>query len=241
MNVRSFLTLLGPITLFAAATTGTPAWADMNASQIKAVADRFMAQHSRDLAQQYGQATRIEYRIDPLDSRLSMADCPVPVTAAIKSPVSIGHINIQVRCDSPIQWTLYVPAEVQLFRPVVIPIGPLGRGTTISASDLQLREIDISQLNGSYFTDIEEVVGMEARRLLPADRPIIASQLKAPVMINKGDAVIVTANSGGLKVKMPGVALADGYEGQQISVRNSTSERVVDALVTAPGQVEVPM
>lgn len=241
MIVRSFLTLFSLLTALLASGLSIPACADVTAEQIKGVAEVFLKQHSHQLLQQYGETTRIESRIDPLDSRLKMTDCPLPVTAKLKSINSTGRINIEVRCDSNIQWTLYVPAEIKVFHPVVMPVAPVPRNVKLTAADLELREADISQLNGSYFTSINDVVGMEARRLLSIDRPIIAAYLKPSVMINKGDAVIVTANSGGLMVKMPGIALRDGYQGQQISVRNTQSDRVVEALVTAPGQVEVPM
>ncbi|MNG41192.1 flagellar basal body P-ring biosynthesis protein FlgA [compost metagenome] len=52
---------------------------------------------------------------------------------------------------------------------------------------------------------------------------------------------MISARSGTITVRMPGEALADGTLGEQISVRNQGSQRVVRARVLGPGQVEVEM
>ncbi|NEP50997.1 MAG: flagellar basal body P-ring formation protein FlgA, partial [Moorea sp. SIO3C2] len=52
--------------------------------------------------------------------------------------------------------------------------------------------------------------------------------LEQPLLIKRGDSVVVTARTGTLTVKMPGTALMDGHRGEQISVRNKQSNRVVD-------------
>lgn len=242
MIVRSFLAHFHRLLLLASLMAANNTFGAVNAEQIAATANAFLDRHASQLSQQYGEQTRVIHRLSGLDSRVSMADCEKPLTTELKSLRAIGRINVQVRCDSPnVQWTLYVPAEVQLLRPVVTLVRPVGRGDPLNGSDLELREADVSLLTGTYFTDIEEVEGMEARRQLRADQPVTAEQLQPPIIVHKGDEVILTANSSGLTVKMPGIALRDGQQGQQISVRNSQSNRVVEAEVTGPGQVEVAM
>jgi len=59
--------------------------------------------------------------------------------------------------------------------------------------------------------------------------------------VRRGDQVVISARSGGINVRMQGEALSGGTLGQQISVRNLTSQRVIRARVAGPGQVEVEM
>jgi flagella basal body P-ring formation protein FlgA len=42
-----------------------------------------------------------------------------------------------------------------------------------------------------------------------------------------------------LIITAPGIAISDGVEGQQIPVKNASSQRVIHATVVAPGQVIV--
>lgn len=241
MIVRSFLTTFSLLIAFGAPLVSAPARAVIGADQVAAAADQLLEKHSESLRQQYGQSVRIEASVDRVDPRLQMADCSSPLEAELKSTRAVGRVNVQVRCEGDSPWSLYVPAAVNLYRPVVVLVAPVPRGEQLRADDLELREFEISRINGSYFTDIDAATGMVARRRLSPDQPLIAAYLRPPLAIHKGDAVILTASSEGLMVKMPGVALADGETGQQISVRNTQSDRVVEALVTGPGQVEVPM
>ncbi|NQD96748.1 flagellar basal body P-ring formation protein FlgA, partial [Pseudomonas sp. CrR25] len=78
-------------------------------------------------------------------------------------------------------------------------------------------------------------------------RPLLPDQVVAPVyveqaeVVRRGDQVVIRARSLTINVRMPGEALSDGAIGQQISVRNQGSQRVIKARVTGPGQVEVAM
>ncbi len=237
MIVRNFLLIFSLISMM----ISSPAYAAVNTEHIRASVTDFLTGYIAELAKQYGNTTRIEHKINKLDPRLSMADCPQPLTTELKSLNSVGKINILVSCQKTAMWTLYVPVEINVYKPVVSLIMPVAKGTQLSASHLQLRDMDISKLNGTYFTAIDQVTGMQTKRPLRADNPIISSQLQPPIMIKRGDAVLVTANTGSLMVKMPGIALTDGHQGQQISIRNRQSKRVLEARVIAPGQVAVAM
>lgn len=241
MIVRSFLTILRALLAIYWGLISSSVHSAVGAREIIAVADEFLARHSVAVQQRYGPSVRIETATDRIDSRLSMSSCDTPLATELKSHREIGRINIQVRCDGSNPWTLYVPAEVNVYQPVVVTANPIGRHTILSAGDLVLREIEISQLNGGFYTAIEDVTGMVAKRMLSTGKPLTSALLEPPVVVRRGDAVIVTAVSNGLQVKMPGEALADGQTGQQISVRNTQSSRIVEAEVTGPGQVQVTM
>lgn len=237
MIVRSFL----PVFSLMAAVISHQALGAVKAEHIHASVAHFMTDYSAKLADQYGNTARVEYKIGNLDPRLSMADCPQALSTQLKSLNSVGKINVQVSCQKTAIWSLYVPVNISLYRPVVSLVTPVAKGTLLSQAQLRLQDIDISRLNGTYFTAIDQVAGMQSKRPLRADSPILADHLQAPIMIKRGDAVLMTARSGSLVVKIPGVALADGHHGEQISIRNSQSKRVVEARVTAPGQVAVVM
>ncbi|MEE8058876.1 MAG: flagellar basal body P-ring formation chaperone FlgA [Pseudomonadales bacterium] len=237
MIIRSFLLVFSLLS----SLISTPAFSAVDAEQIRATAADFLADHTLELTQQYGSAARVDYKIDNLDPRLSMADCPQALNAELKSFNRVGHINIKVSCQHKTPWSLYIPAQVNLYRPVVSVTTPVAKGSTLSTAILQLQEMDISKLRGTYFSDVKDVAGMQAKRPLQPDKPVLASHLERPILIKRGDAVLVTAHTGNLMVKMPGTALMDGHKGEQISIRNRQSKRVVEARVTAPGQASVIM
>ncbi|MFA7553457.1 MAG: flagellar basal body P-ring formation chaperone FlgA [Spongiibacteraceae bacterium] len=237
MIVRSFLLLYSVVF-----TLSSPlATASVTSSDIKASVSLFMDGYIQQLQESYGDEVRIEYHIRSLDPRLAMADCPHKPISELKSPNSIGNINIRVSCQQGQPWSLFVPVSVDLFRPIVVTTLPTAKGSTLTASQLELREMDVSQINGSYFTRIEDVTGNQASRPLNADSVIVAGYIEPPLLVKRGESVMITAKSGGLLVKISGTALADGHLGEQIRVRNNQSKRIVDAVVDALGQVVIPL
>lgn len=237
MILRSFLVLFSLIGgLFA--TVGN---AVVNSQHIQTRVTQFLETQRPSLSAQYGSNASIAFSINDLDPRLSMADCPQSLVVERKSDKFVGRVNLKVSCQTEARWSIYVPVDIQVSIPVVTVISPVARGEQLNRAMMQLQARDISRINGTYYTRIEDIEGMQAKRPLKPNQPIFATQLQPPLVIKKGESVLVSANSGPLSVKISGVALMDGHLGQQISVRNSKSKRVVEGKVIAPGQVQVAM
>ena len=58
-------------------------------------------------------------------------------------------------------------------------------------------------------------------------------------LVNRGDKVIIKAVVEGIEVRMNGEAMGNGANGERISVKNLSSNRIINAVVTAQGIVSV--
>ncbi|KRP68435.1 flagellar basal body P-ring formation chaperone FlgA [Pseudomonas paralactis] len=185
---------------------------------------------------------RYEIQVSQLDPRLRMPMCDKELTATLESPAQpIGRVTVKVRCDGASPWTVFVPAQVKLFRDVVVVARPLKRTGIIGYEDVALRERDISLINQGYLTSVDQAIGQRLTRPMVTDQVITLVHLEQAEVIRKGDQVVISASSGGLNVRMPGEALSNGGMSEQIRVKNLNSNRVIKARVTAPGQVEVAL
>ncbi|RON23102.1 flagella basal body P-ring formation protein FlgA [Pseudomonas brassicacearum] len=185
---------------------------------------------------------RYEIEVKQIDPRLRMPMCDKELTATLESPaIPIGRVTVKVRCDSTAPWTVFVPAQVRLFRDVVTTTRPLKRSGYIEPGDVMLRERDISLIGQGYFTSVDQTIGQKLTRPTVADQVLTLVHLEQAEVISKGDQVVITARSGTLSVRMPGEALSNGGLREQIRVKNLNSQRVIKAQVMAPGQVEVAM
>ena len=185
---------------------------------------------------------RYEIQVNQLDPRLRMPMCDKELTATLESPAQpIGRVTVRVRCDGASPWTVFVPAQVKLFRDVVVVARPLKRTGIIGFEDVVLRERDISLINQGYLTSVDQAIGQKLTRQVVTDQVITLVHLEQAEVIRKGDQVVISASSGGLNVKMHGEALSNGGMSEQIRVKNLNSNRVIKARVTAPGQVEVAL
>ncbi len=113
---------------------------------------------------------------------------------------------------------------------------PAARGAIIEEADIAWIETAEARPAG-VILDGEKLIGMEARRNLPAGAPIRTHDVNAPVLVQKGKLVTIAFEAAGLRLTHAGVALRDGADGDVIDVRNVKSERVVKAIVAGPNLV----
>ncbi len=185
---------------------------------------------------------RHEIEIHQLDPRLRLPACDKALNATLESPAQpVGRVTVKVRCEGASPWTIFVPAQVHIYRTVLIASRPLKRATVLSEADLKLVERDVGLLNQGYLTSIEQAIDKKLTRQLLTDQVLAPVHLQQAEVVRKGDHVVITARSGGISVRMTGEALTDGALGQQIRVRNQGSGKSIRVRVTGPGQVEASM
>lgn len=185
---------------------------------------------------------RYEIEVNQLDPRMRMPMCDKELTASLESPARpLGRVTVKIRCEGASPWTVFVPAQVRLFRDVVTTTRPLRRLGVVEPDDVILRERDISLISQGYLTSLDQAIGQKLTRPMVADQLITLVNIEQAEVITKGDQVVITARSGTLSVRMPGEALSNGGLRDQIRVKNLNSQRVIKAQVIAPGQVEVAM
>ncbi|SDH39370.1 flagellar basal body P-ring formation chaperone FlgA [Pseudomonas panipatensis] len=183
---------------------------------------------------------RYEIEVARLDPRLRLAQCDKDLTQSLESPSQpVGRVTVQVRCDGSSPWTVYIPAQVRLFRQVVVTTQPLKRDHIVEAADISLAERDIGPLTQGYLTDPERALGQKLKRPTTNDQILAPVFLEQAAVIHKGDQVVIRAQTSTVNVVMPGEALADGVPGEQIRVRNLRSQRIIRAQVLEAGSVQV--
>jgi flagella basal body P-ring formation protein FlgA len=117
----------------------------------------------------------------------------------------------------------------------VAPVRAIRAQTVVSAADLTLAEEDVP---GAVET-IEAAAGLEARVTLYPGRPILASQLGPPAIVERNQLVRMVFLRGPLAIHADGRALDRGGAGDLVRVMNLGSKQVVTGAVAADGSVEV--
>lgn len=185
---------------------------------------------------------KFSLEVNRLDSRLKLARCEVPLEVEERlNRKPVGRQTVKVLCRGQKPWSIFVGATVHATAPIVVAREAVPRGNLITAANLMLAERDIGSNRRAAYTDTEAIVGKITRTALSPGQVIRANQLREPQLIQKGNRVAIVASSNGLEVRMVGIALSDGRLGDQIRVRNSSSQRVIQARVAAADRVEVIM
>jgi flagella basal body P-ring formation protein FlgA len=183
---------------------------------------------------------RREVEINPLDPRLRLAECDKPLQAFTPgSQPGGGTLTVGVRCEGSSPWKIYVSARIKVFRPVAITNRPLPKGSPVNLADVELQERDVTRLTDGFFTDPHALTGMLAKRPLASGEILSTSNLQAPTLVNKGDKVRIVARPGAFEVIMMGEAMRDGGLRDRIPVRNLSSGRIIEAIISGAGEVEI--
>lgn len=123
----------------------------------------------------------------------------------------------------------YVQADV------VVPLHTIRPKTLITENDLLLRPANVP----GALTDPVDVVGMEARVALYAGRPIQATDLREPAVIDRNQVVKLSYQHGSLTIQTDARALDRASSGEVIKVMNLSSKTTLYARVRPDGTLIV--
>jgi len=184
-----------------------------------------------------------EYTVEvgQLDSRLQVGDCNQPLQAVVHGQWPSSQPLVKISCMGSTNWSMYVPVTVSVFHMVATAASAVERGQIINGSAIAMQKQNIMATHGRYYRSVEEAAGQIAKRHLSPGELLGAHNLDMPKAIKRGDDVVISASTGAIAVKMPAVAMSDGRVGQRISVKNSSSQRIIQATVVGPGVVAIAM
>lgn len=182
---------------------------------------------------------KVTLQTNTLDSRRHFGDCDQPIQASSQSmKPGTRYTTVKVSCEGSSPWLVYVPIQIDIQYPVVIATTTLAANAVLDSSMLEVRYVSSSSLRGGHFSDIDSLAGARLKRRLAAGQVINQNNI---CIVCRGDPVVIQAISKNLAIRTSGTALTGGALGESIRVQNTNSRRMVDAVVSAIGQVKVVM
>ena len=173
------------------------------------------------------------------------------------TPLPVGQLTVNMQHQTSVDLRGYVSLTVSImvnnqfvqrvgltgwidrFEDIVCTSRPLTRNQVISRKDILLFARNVSKIKDTYYTRIEDVIGKQIQRKAGNGEIIFSSMIEIPPLISKGDKVTIIAESRSLLIKTTGIALSDGYAGEQVRVKNTMSNKVIQANVIDQNTVKV--
>lgn len=138
-------------------------------------------------------------------------------------------------------FTRQVAVSGRAFETVALPVlaATLNRGDVISAHDVTVMQVRADRVGDGAVTDPYALVGKQARRQIKEGEPVRANQLQTPVVVSRGDEVVIFYALKSMNLTAKGKALDAGGQGDVIRILNTKSNRTLLAKVVQPHQVVV--
>ncbi len=135
--------------------------------------------------------------------------------------------------------TMRLKVDVQTAPAVVVTTRSLPPGTIIRPSDVRLQSGLASDNPEQCFRGVEEVLGHETTRALPAGVIVQRHSVRAPLLVRRGDVVTVYSRAAGIRVRTTGRARGEAALGELVEVEALWSRETYFARVCGIQEVEV--
>jgi flagella basal body P-ring formation protein FlgA len=187
----------------------------------------------------------------PADSEIEM---PAPSLAPLPAgpPPGLEYLGLEYDAGSGrFTTTLHVIApgvppvdvrlsgRVQAMLELPVPRRAMMPGDILTASDLQWTRLRLGLARGEVVRLAAQAVGQALRRPLQAGAPIPLADLGRPVIVMKGEPLVLSLEGPGIALTAQAVANEAGGLGERIRVINPYSRAVLDAEITGPGHARV--
>ena len=201
--------------------------------------------------------------VAPLDARVAVQPCASQYS--FDYPF-VNRESVRARCLKP-AWQLYLkvgfaqvhqplpastkpttqaapaapvpaPAIVES-RQVLVAASNLNAGQLLEPTLFKLEKMDADKINKSHLLEATGLEGQELVRNLRAGEPIRLADMRAAIMVKKGELVQLTVGRPGeFQISVRLEAMQDGRLGEQIKLRNAESGRILGGVVTGKGSVK---
>jgi flagella basal body P-ring formation protein FlgA len=132
-----------------------------------------------------------------------------------------------------------VEADLWQAASVVVARRDLARGERLTAADVRLQTADRRGSRTVAVASLEDAVGKELTRGVPADQPLPADAVRSPRLVERGEIVTVYAYNSGVRVRIAARAREDGGQGDLVLIESLENRKTYYARVSGVQTVEV--
>lgn len=148
-------------------------------------------------------------------------------------------VSVLFKVDGDFSKKVWTAVKFEVFTEAVVTQRALRRYQIISEADVFLKKVDLTTAQSNLITRVEEVLGKRTKRAIGARSVLTTDRIELPPLVNRGDVVLIIAESEGLKVTALGEVRNRGCRGEQIKVLNLDSRKTIYARVVDTDTVAV--
>lgn len=148
----------------------------------------------------------------------------------------LGHtlLSLVVRVDGELKRKMWLNANVDVFFAVVQASRTVPRDRILDPGDIEIVRVRSSRPLHNIIYDPEEVIGKRAVRDIDTGQTLSPFMLKQVPVVQRGDRVLLVAESGRIRITAPGLVRETGFRGSMIQVENlQTKKNVYGTVIDA--------
>jgi len=134
-----------------------------------------------------------------------------------------------------------ISAGGSIYRMIEVPVAVrrIRHGEVIGENDIEWLRVRDRRVPARAILDESELIGLTPRRFLRPGIPVLMSDLRRPVLVEKNALITMLVTTPAMKLTARGRALESGSKGDLIRIANLQSQTVVTGRITHDGKVVV--
>ena len=145
------------------------------------------------------------------------------------TPAFIVRFEVHTAHETVGAWQASVKAQV--WREVWVAHSSLQRGVPVAEADIARERRDVVNIRKAFAEFEAGKDSLEIAEFVTANAPLFAEEIRPKVVIHRGQTAEAQLDDGALSIRMKVVALEDGAPGQNIRLRNPTSQHNLNGTV----------
>ncbi|MEN3033223.1 flagellar basal body P-ring formation chaperone FlgA [Chromobacterium amazonense] len=162
--------------------------------------------------------------------------CDRPYNIHIKDQKNLGKISIMAQCSSPQSASFSAQTRIKIYAYTPTARSDLLAGQSIQQQDIMLAEQLLTSWN-SLVLSTENALGKNIKRAVKTGQPIMQKNIQPNILIKRGQSVLIIAKTNGISISAPGIAITAGTLDETITVKNSTTGKIITARIISSNEV----
>jgi flagellar basal body P-ring formation protein FlgA len=148
-------------------------------------------------------------------------------------------VNFRIVCDKAAIGEYQIQLNCSIMREVLVSMRRYNRAESVSSDDFQIQTRDILDLSGVPTRTTDSLDGMQTRGPISEGQVLCTRDIEEKPLIRRGQVVEAIAIEGKMRIAVKATAMEDGREGDLISVRNTSSNKDIQAKILNDHTVQV--
>lgn len=145
---------------------------------------------------------------------------------------NMGYVPVFIVNEKNEKTQSVVSLRLKLYKSAAVAVNSIKRGSQLSASDIDFRITDVSQIRGSLLEDTSGISDWRAKNNIDKDEIVISDMLERMPLIKRGDNITACVVKGSVRIDVDAIARQDGSKDEIINIvtsdRKNFKARVID-------------
>ncbi|MFH2035017.1 MAG: flagellar basal body P-ring formation chaperone FlgA [Candidatus Zixiibacteriota bacterium] len=156
-----------------------------------------------------------------------------------KEPRGLVPLIVDIYSGKEIIESGQIRVDIRYYQNVLVTSDRIKRNHPIVGRQLKEERRDVTYLNNKPIINPVDLINIWSRRAISKNQILTSDMIEKIPAITPGEEVSVMYQMAGLDIRTRGVALENGYIGEEIRVRNNDSKKIIACTIVDSETVRV--